>query len=401
MKKPHWVIFVICALGIILSSVGDALAQDPYFIHISDPHVAVLTTTRWEQLLEEILALSPAPDLVLCSGDLVEYGAGVTGALNYEALLNVPSITTVGGDHFLDDEQHQIPIFFSPGNHDYRNSAQLTKDLTNYKAKIHSTEYFHEIVNGTWAIFSVNSGFDTLATWPHSLPEGTGLSSGDLVQLESDLDMLDGVADGNDTSDFKKIIFLHHPHQYPDGESCSLDGRFLEAQSAFIRICEDYGVGWALFGHLHPDSSIVFDLGCNEWSAGSGTKCIIAISAKEKGFRRESIDGTGTDAVLWSTTPTDRSLPSSFTLLQNYPNPFNPVTAIRFDLPRAMHVKLCVYNAKGEFVAEIVDQQMTEGRKEVNWTAKDSGGREVPSGIYFYRLVAGDFVQTRKMVLIR
>jgi flagellar hook assembly protein FlgD len=76
--------------------------------------------------------------------------------------------------------------------------------------------------------------------------------------------------------------------------------------------------------------------------------------------------------------------------MQNYPNPFNPTTTIKFDLPLAVHVKLCVYNVKGELVTTLLDKPMTEGRKEINWTGKDNGQREVVSGIYFYRLVAGD-----------
>ena len=88
-------------------------------------------------------------------------------------------------------------------------------------------------------------------------------------------------------------------------------------------------------------------------------------------------------------------------LFQNYPNPFNPVTMIRFDLPHSVHVELSVYNVKGELIATLVNQQMTEGRKKVAWSGRDNGGRSVSSGIYFYRLVAGEFVQTRKMVLLR
>jgi hypothetical protein len=103
-----------------------------------------------------------------------------------------------------------------------------------------------------------------------------------------------------------------------------------------------------------------------------------------------------------STTGDDMpSVPKAFALYQNAPNPFNPTTMIRFDLPRAVHVKLCVYNVKGELVKTLVDKYMTEGRKEVAWTAMSDKGRAVASGIYFYRLVAGDLVQTRKMVLLR
>ena len=86
---------------------------------------------------------------------------------------------------------------------------------------------------------------------------------------------------------------------------------------------------------------------------------------------------------------------------QNYPNPFNPSTTIMFDLPRAEHVNLSVYNVRGELITTIIDRYMTEGRKEVSWTALDSSGREVSSGIYCYRLVSGDFVQTKKMVLLK
>lgn len=93
--------------------------------------------------------------------------------------------------------------------------------------------------------------------------------------------------------------------------------------------------------------------------------------------------------------------PNTFALHQNIPNPFNPSTTFRFDLPRTCHVKLCVYNVKGELVTAVIDRPMAPGRKEIAWTAKDSRGRAVASGIYFYRLKAGEFEQTRKMVLLR
>jgi hypothetical protein len=94
-------------------------------------------------------------------------------------------------------------------------------------------------------------------------------------------------------------------------------------------------------------------------------------------------------------------VPGLCLLYQNYPNPFNPTTIIRFDLPRSGHVKLSVYNVSGTLVSTITDRHMKEGRREVTWDARDSRGNPVASGIYFCRLVAGDFSQTRKMVLLR
>ena len=77
------------------------------------------------------------------------------------------------------------------------------------------------------------------------------------------------------------------------------------------------------------------------------------------------------------------------------------MTTIRFELPVSSHVRLCVYNVKGETVATLLNRNMTAGRKEIVWDAKDLRGESVSSGIYFYRIIAVDFAQTRKMVLLR
>ncbi len=95
------------------------------------------------------------------------------------------------------------------------------------------------------------------------------------------------------------------------------------------------------------------------------------------------------------------ALPDKFSLNQNFPNPFNPSTTLRFALPKACHAELVVYNTLGQKVATIVDRQMEAGHHLVVWDGRDGGGQQVASGVYFYRLNAGEFSQTKKMMLLK
>ncbi|MDH3890015.1 MAG: T9SS type A sorting domain-containing protein [candidate division Zixibacteria bacterium] len=94
-------------------------------------------------------------------------------------------------------------------------------------------------------------------------------------------------------------------------------------------------------------------------------------------------------------------MPESFYLSANYPNPFNPETHIDFGLPQASHVSLCIYNVMGQRVACLIDQAFGSGNHQVTWDGRDETGVLVGSGVYFYRLEAGSFTQTRKMTLMK
>ena len=85
-----------------------------------------------------------------------------------------------------------------------------------------------------------------------------------------------------------------------------------------------------------------------------------------------------------------------FQLKQNYPNPFNPTTNIEFSVPQSSDVKLVVYNQLGETVATLVNEHLSAGSYKADWNAED-----LPSGIYFYRITAGDFSKTMKLMLIK
>jgi hypothetical protein len=116
--------------------------------------------------------------------------------------------------------------------------------------------------------------------------------------------------------------------------------------------------------------------------------------------------GAGDWSAIWSFTTGDivsverfgNEIPKEFALGQNYPNPFNPTTNIRFALPSEATVRLEVYNMLGQKVATLIDDQhFNAGVFEAAWNARDDAGREVSSGIYIYRISAGDHVDLKRM----
>ncbi|MCC7431048.1 T9SS type A sorting domain-containing protein [bacterium] len=90
-----------------------------------------------------------------------------------------------------------------------------------------------------------------------------------------------------------------------------------------------------------------------------------------------------------------------YSLDQNFPNPFNPSTTISYTLAKANNVKLEVYNTKGELIRTLVNEKQNKGSHTSNWNGKDERGNAVSSGVYFYKLVAGNFVETKKMILLK
>ena len=97
----------------------------------------------------------------------------------------------------------------------------------------------------------------------------------------------------------------------------------------------------------------------------------------------------------------DRPLPATFEVSQNYPNPFNPSTMIDYALPYRADVKVAVFNLLGQKVRTLVDESQPAGSHSVEWDSTDDSGHEVASGVYFYRVEAGEFTETKKMVLVR
>ncbi len=93
--------------------------------------------------------------------------------------------------------------------------------------------------------------------------------------------------------------------------------------------------------------------------------------------------------------------PKAFSLSANWPNPFNPATSLRYALPEASQVELVVYDMLGQKVQTLVSDMQPTGAYTVQWNGRNEMGHAVASGLYFYRIEAGGFVQTRKMTLLR
>jgi hypothetical protein len=102
------------------------------------------------------------------------------------------------------------------------------------------------------------------------------------------------------------------------------------------------------------------------------------------------------DTLLTSINQITSNVPENYSLYQNYPNPFNPTTKIKFDVARIGDVKIIVYDAMGREVQTLVNESLKPGTYEASFD-----GSQLTSGVYFYKITAGDFSQTKKMLMIK
>jgi len=93
--------------------------------------------------------------------------------------------------------------------------------------------------------------------------------------------------------------------------------------------------------------------------------------------------------------------PGKYQLFQNHPNPFNPNTEIRFTIPNAGHVSIKIYDMNGKLVKNLVSEQKAAGVYSISWDGQDKNGFKVTSGVYFYRINAGEFTMSKKMILMK
>ncbi len=153
----------------------------------------------------------------------------------------------------------------------------------------------------------------------------------------------------------------------------------------------DGGTIWALRDSVVANTTQYTDIGLTQ----NTEYCYRVYAANCMGVSPNSNQTCATTTITGINT-TSNEIPRVFNLYQNYPNPFNPVTKIKFDIPNSSFVKVTIYDALGRQIIELVNQQLDAGSYTADWNAVSYA-----SGIYFYRIEAGDYINEMKMVLIK
>ncbi len=164
---------------------------------------------------------------------------------------------------------------------------------------------------------------------------------------------------------------------------------------------EDLGFGeWAITNGASSDTCRVDDYAAYDYVPQNGDNVYVrGLVSYVFGLYR--IEPRGNEDIAVNPTGVTEGTIGKFGLAQNTPNPFNPKTQIAFSLPESADVTLSVYDVSGRRVATLVDRQLPAGPYSVEWNGRADNGEKVASGVYFYRLMAGEKETSRKMVLLK
>jgi len=228
--------------------------DDFYFVHITDTHVLnklfdlnESSVKRFRGVLDRVCSFSIKPAFIVVTGDLVEWGSGASGALNYQTFVDC----LYKKDNYLyADLNFSIPVYTTPGNHDYC----FNRNLINYHTYVDVSHIEDEdryvVTWGDISLIFMDSGpnyyynISILFDW-----HGQGLSDCDIDWLEDEF---------SNCQSKHKIVLMHHPAV---GEE---DDLFINNRDEFVNLCEEYGVEIVLAGHTH--NSRVYDHDLNQYT---------------------------------------------------------------------------------------------------------------------------------------
>jgi hypothetical protein len=152
---------------------------------------------------------------------------------------------------------------------------------------------------------------------------------------------------------------------------------------------------WAGSGNLTNVDPLFCDPDSGDYSLAENSPCV---DTGQDGSNMGAF-GIGCDAIILNIS--DELVPVTYTLHQNYPNPFNPVTTLRYDLPENDMINITIYDMLGRQVKTLVNQTQDAGYRSVIWDATNDYGKPVSAGLYLYQIQAGEYISTKKMVLLK
>jgi hypothetical protein len=202
----------------------------------------------------------------------------------------------------------------------------------------------------------------------------------------------------NNTVTFKalQVSFFHVPSADIDHmTSIFSDSRAQLNTDTLVVLVIDYGGDTLVPGH-YILAEIPITVG--DPSTVSLGKVVAAGSNNQEIKNIDTLISTTPVAVL---SEKDKMLPSCFTLGQNYPNPFNPSTKINIAISHTSHVRVTIYTMLGQEIKTLFNGQIQAGERTLHWDGRDQDGQGLASGIYMYRMDAENFIETKKMMLLK
>jgi hypothetical protein len=209
------------------------------------------------------------------------------------------------------------------------------------------------------------------AEYSHALYHNTG-NDGNWVGF-----ILEGTVSNRDA--VGSLVTLHTGSKMQIRHTVCSNG-FLRQDNPYVH----FGIGYA----TSIDSVVI------QWQLG--TRQVLTDVAINQ--YHQVIESGQTTAVQWMDSATG---PKAFRLAQNYPNPFNPETNITYQIPISAQVVVQIYNLLGQKIRTLVNEVQSAGKYSVTWNGLSDDGSRAPSGVYVYRMQAGDFISTKKLLLIK
>ena len=324
-------------------------------------------------------------------------GVSVHNIFQADGYLYVVGTNASFGDmHILDLSNPAAPVLVGTWTGEYLHDVYV-RDNYAYGAGIYSsTMYIIDI--------SDKSNPTTVASWTYP---GKAHACW-LTEDDNYLITADEIAGGHvkiwDIQDFNNINLV--------SEWTAADAENLTVHNVFVRdnylYCSYYVFGLQIVDISDPYQPFLagyFDsyLGENELFGGNWgiypftESCNIYISDRSNGLFVVDFPDCGTDLESVNEIPN----PKIFLLHSGYPNPFNPIITLRYDLPEQSFVTLTIYDLIGREITQLVHTTQEAGFRSVQWDATDMDGKTVSAGVYLYQIRSGEFVQTKKMVLLK